>query len=204
MRPGLRFYTPRLTLAKTYLAEGSADSLSKAASFLSTLDRYFSRISNFQFQIKVLALQALLNEKLGKREKAIEKLTESFTLAEPRGFVRKFVDMGQDMADLLANFPSEHPFGDYAGRLLSVFPESETTQLRSQESADKPIIPSFTNREHEIILLLDKRLSNQEIADNLFISYGTVKRHTANIYKKLQVKNRREAVNKAVSLKIIS
>ena len=81
MRPGLRFYTPRLTLAKTYLAEGSADSLSKAASFLSTLDRYFSRISNFQFQIKVLALQALLNEKLGKREKAIEKLTESFTLA---------------------------------------------------------------------------------------------------------------------------
>ncbi|MFW2366882.1 MAG: LuxR C-terminal-related transcriptional regulator [Desulforhopalus sp.] len=213
MRPALRFYTPRLTLARAYLAEGSADSLSKVASFLTTLENYFTKISNFQFQIKVLTLQALLNEKLGDKVKAIEKLTDAFALAESRGFVRTFVDMGQDMADLLTNFPLEHPFGDYAKMLLSVFPEANITQLKSQKAADKkiyqpynkePIPPALTIREHEIIVLLHKRLSNQEIADNLYISYGTVKRHTANIYNKLQVKNRREAVDKAVSLKIIS
>ncbi len=213
MRPALRFYTPRLTLIKTYLAEGSADSLGQAASLLTTLDSYFSNSNNFQFRIKVLALKALLYEKLGDREKAIDRLTASFTLAEPRGFIRTFVDMGQEMADLLASFPLQHHFSDYADRLLSDFPEASKDTLKSQASADQSIIqpsveepqsPIFTNREHEIVLLLHQRLSNQEIADRLFISYGTVKRHTANIYKKLQVKNRREAVNKAVSLSIIS
>lgn len=204
MRPALRFYTPRLTLVRTYLAEGSADSLSKAASFLTTLDRYFNKICNFQFQIKVLALQALLHDKHGEKEKAIEKLTDSFTLAESRGFVRTFVDMGQEMAGLLINFPTEHRFDGYARMLLSNFPEAITNQRRSQEAVSTSIVPSFTNREHEVITLLHERLSNQEIADNLYISHGTVKRHTANIYKKLQVKNRREAVNKAKSLNIIS
>ena len=53
-------------------------------------------------------------------------------------------------------------------------------------------------------LLMHNRMSNQEIADRLFISYDTVKRHTANIYRKLNVKGRRQAVNKAAELGIIS
>jgi LuxR family maltose regulon positive regulatory protein len=52
--------------------------------------------------------------------------------------------------------------------------------------------------------LLMNRMSNQEIADRLYISYDTVKRHAANIYRKLNVKGRRQAVNKAVDLGIIS
>lgn len=213
MRPALRFYTPRLTLVRTHLTEGSTDSLCNAATLLNKLDNYFSKISNFQFRIKVLALQALLYEKLGDRENAIDKLTDSFAIAAPKGFIRTFVDMGQDMADLLKRFPLQHHFSDYASSLLSDFPEAGKATLKSHTSADpstiqpymeEPQSPLFTNREHEIVLLLHKRLSNQEIADRLFISYGTVKRHTANIYKKLQVKNRREAVDKAVSLNIIS
>lgn len=213
IRPALRFYTPKLTLAKTYLAEGSLNSLSKATSLLTNLEIYFNKTNNFQFQIKVLALQALLNEKLGNRKKAINKLTDSFALAEPKGFIRTFVDMGQDMADLLTIFPVQRQFSNYAKKLLSNFREADNAMSISSTSIDQPTVqslseesqsPIFTNREHEIVLLLHKRLSNQEIADNLFISYGTVKRHTANIYKKLMVKNRREAVNKAVSLNIIS
>lgn len=212
MRPGLRFYTPRLTLAKVYLSEGSAESLSKAESFLTVLEQYFRKINNFQFQIKVLALQAVLNAKRGKNEEAIAKLSDSFTLAEPRGFVRTYLDLGEDMADLLSRFPRHHPYGDYAEMLQKAFSIQDQNFVQSQYT-DRPTPPDhhadsletpFTNREYEIILLLHKRLSNQEIADNLFISYGTVKRHTANIYKKLQVRNRREAVSKALSLGIIS
>lgn len=212
MRPALRFYTPRLTLARTYLAEGSPDSLAKVSSLLATSESYFRKTNNYQFLIKVLALQALLAEKLGSREKAIDKLTESFALAEPRGFVRTYVDMGQDLADLLVAIPPEHPFAEYAGRLLPIFSKKgmplaqskgSVDQTKTEPNAQSPASSLFTNREHEIVLLLHKRLSNQEIADNLFISCGTVKRHTANIYKKLQVKNRREAVDRAISLEII-
>jgi DNA-binding NarL/FixJ family response regulator len=52
----------------------------------------------------------------------------------------------------------------------------------------------------DIITLLAKRLSNKEIAERLFISPGTVKLHTVNIYKKLNTHNRQEAVVKAQSL----
>lgn len=213
MRPGLRFYTPRLTLVKVYLAESSPDSLVKAASFLTTLADYFSKIHNFQFMIKVLALEALLSAKLGNHEMAIKKLTDAFALAEPRGFVRTFVDLGEEMADLLMKFPTESTFGSYAEILLAAFPSGNRTVLKSLKSTDDSSLYlqdneatqfPLTNREHEIISMLHKRQSNQEIADKLFISYGTVKRHTANIYKKLQVKNRREAVSKALSQNIIS
>lgn len=200
MRPGLRFYTPRLTLAKVYLAEGTPESLGKADSFLKTLAEYFRKIHNFQFLIKVLALQALLSAKFGNHEMAIKYLTEAFVLAEPRGFVRTFVDLGEEMADLLTNFPTDTTFGTYATMLLASFPADTSLPLQGNEVSLSPL----TNREHEIISMLHKRLSNQEIADKLFISYGTVKRHTANIYKKLLVKNRREAVSKALSQKIIS
>ena len=62
----------------------------------------------------------------------------------------------------------------------------------------------LTNREQEIIELFAKRLSDQEIADRLYISYGTVKKHAVNIYRKLNVKGRRQAVNKAAELGIVS
>jgi LuxR family maltose regulon positive regulatory protein len=150
--------------------------------------------------------------KLGKNEKAIAKLIDSFTLAEPRGFVRTYLDMGEDMAELLTKFPRQHPYGEYAEMLRAAFPNGDQPFVKSKHAGNsfphsqhkETLQTPFTNREHEIVLLLHKRLSNQEIADNLFISYGTVKRHTANIYKKLQVRNRHEAVSKALSLGIIS
>jgi len=202
LRPPLRFYTPRFTLAKVYLAEGTSESLSKAESLLNNLRDYYIQIHNTQFQIRVLALIALLNFKRGNRGPAIERLTESFALAKPRGFVRTFVDLGEDMSALLTKFSPDHAYADYAEILLAAFPD--TTAIISTSQIDQVNLALLTDREFEIISLLHRRLSNQEIADKLFVSHSTVKRHTSNIYHKLQVKNRREAVSKALSLKIIT
>ena len=62
----------------------------------------------------------------------------------------------------------------------------------------------MTNRELEILDLLADRLSRQEIADRLHISTSTVKRHAENIYSKLHVTGRRQAVAKARELAILS
>jgi DNA-binding NarL/FixJ family response regulator len=51
-------------------------------------------------------------------------------------------------------------------------------------------------REHEVLVLLSKGLFYKEIAEKLFISVGTVRQHIHHIYKKLQVQNRTEAINK--------
>jgi LuxR family maltose regulon positive regulatory protein len=79
-------------------------------------------------------------------------------------------------------------------------PASQESVMGSEESQ----VTLLTNREQEIMDLLMNRMSNQEIADRLYISYDTVKRHAANIYRKLNVKGRRQAVNKAAELGIIS
>lgn len=63
---------------------------------------------------------------------------------------------------------------------------------------------SISNREHEVLQLMALGLSNQEIADRLFVSLNTVKTHSSNLYAKLDVKRRTQAVQKAKELKIIS
>ncbi len=62
----------------------------------------------------------------------------------------------------------------------------------------------LTNREYEILLLLEQRLSDKEIADQMCLSTDTVKSHTKNIRRKLNANSRRDAVAKAIALKILS
>jgi LuxR family maltose regulon positive regulatory protein len=61
----------------------------------------------------------------------------------------------------------------------------------------------LTHRESEILYLLDERLSNKEIAQRLFITPETVQRHVSNMFAKLDVHNRRQAVHRARDLGIL-
>jgi len=61
----------------------------------------------------------------------------------------------------------------------------------------------ISKREAEILLLMHQGLSNQQIAGKLFISENTIKKHISNIFQKLQVERRTEAVKKALELSII-
>ena len=70
--------------------------------------------------------------------------------------------------------------------------------------AHQPLPEPLSQRELEILNLLAQNLSNKEVADRLFISTGTVKQHTHNIYGKLAVGNRRDAVAKARNLALLS
>ena len=71
-------------------------------------------------------------------------------------------------------------------------------------AAKQPLGDALTDRELEVMGLLAQRMSNKEIASQLFISAGTVKRHTINIYQKLDVNSRRQAVAKAQDLDLLT
>ena len=156
--------------------------------------------------IEILMLQALTAQAGGDMDQAMVSLKTAFTLAEPGGFVRVFVDEGPPMARLLLEALSRDIAPDYAQRLLAAFPVAEArkphpSKLQSQEPA---LIEPPTEREIEVLRLIAQGLSNQTIADRLFLSLNTVKSHTRNIYGKLGVHNRTHAVGKAIALGIIS
>ncbi len=208
-----RFYVPQLTLARILLAQNTKESRQQVEDLLSCLNDFYESIHNSYCLINILAMQAMLYTLLGDEAAADEKLSQVLALAEPGGFIRIFLDLGPDMAKLLLRRKEKDPASAYIRRLLHAFAQDGffvNTESAPDPSADfiiKVAVPTsnpLTQREQEILELLSKRLSNQEIADRLFISRETVKRHIANMYRKLQVKNRRQAVEQATLRDILS
>ncbi len=151
--------------------------------------------------IEIQILRALAFQTQGDIGQALAALECALSLAEPGGFVRIFVDEGPPMAQLLYQAAIQGIAPEYTGRLLQAFPAPEV----KPPSPDLPaeMIESLTERELDVLRLIAEGLSNQEIARQLFLALPTVKWHTSNIYGKLAVKNRTQAVAKARSLGIL-
>jgi LuxR family maltose regulon positive regulatory protein len=161
--------------------------------------------------IETLALQALALAGQGRTDEALELLSRALSLAEPEGFVRVFVDQGQPMCALLLTFhdreSSSGALQVYVDRLLSVLAPSKAEMPESQPLerglAAKPetVLPEpLTLREREVLRLVVAGLTNREIAQQLTIAVGTAKRHVSNIYAKLDVHSRVQAVARARAL----
>jgi LuxR family maltose regulon positive regulatory protein len=209
-----RFYEPRLTLAKVLIAQGSAESRTEADRLLDRLGTFFASIHNDRFLIETFAVQALLHHAQGSELAAREALGVALSIAQPGGLIRVFVDLGPELASLLNDLDLDEEGQRQVGRILAAFRadresqagrplEHRAAQMNASEGP-QPLRPPMTNRELDILGLLADRLSRQEIADRLHISTATVKRHAENIYSKLHVTGRRQAVAKARELAILS
>ncbi len=152
--------------------------------------------------IEVLLLQALVYQAQGSTRQAIITLEQALTLAEPEGFVRIFVDEGPPMARLLYEALSRGIAPDYARRLLAVFPAVEPEQA-DQSAANDELIEPLSERELEVLHLIAEGLTNPEIAARLFLSPHTIKAHARNIYGKLNVHSRTQAIARSRSLGIL-
>jgi LuxR family maltose regulon positive regulatory protein len=170
-------------------------------------------IQNVRFQIDTLALKALFLDMQGDESAAVNALTQSLAIAEPGGFVRPFVDLGSPMADLLKKCIKQNIAVSYIGHILGAFRDENKKAIRNGAMrpaaqtalvGSQPLVEQLTVREQEILNLLVGRLSNKEIAAKLFIAPTTVKKHLNNIYGKLGVSNRRQAVEKSEALGILS
>jgi LuxR family maltose regulon positive regulatory protein len=151
--------------------------------------------------IELLAQQATAYWMLGETPQALTCLEKALTRARSEGYVRLFVELGEPMAQLLYEAAERGITPDYAGRLLSAFPKPPAAKSARQPEA---LIEPLSEREREVLAAIAEGLSNQEIARRLTISERTVKWHASNIYGKLQVSNRTEAVARARSLGILT
>ena len=92
----------------------------------------------------------------------------------------------------------------YVQWLLAAFPVEQTEQDSPPQTPETELIEPLSDRELEVLQLLAKGLSNQEIAARLYLSKHTVKVHARNIYSKLGVGNRAQAGDKARALGLLS
>jgi LuxR family maltose regulon positive regulatory protein len=194
-----------LTLVRVRMAEARWD---EALRMLTQLQPVVEAGARKPGLIELLALRALVFQMQTSSAEANAVLERALTLAEPEGYIRVFVDEGEPMERAIRNFRGEigklkdptvlqEHLMAYADKLLKAF--TDTTPQLEIEPANLPILQSspidpLSARELEVLHLIAEGLSNQAIAQKLYLSTGTVKVHLKHIYGKLDVNSRTQAV----------
>jgi len=206
---GYMFSIPSLVVVKVLLADNSPESLRRANQILLSTHSFFTTTHNDRFLAAVLALQSMYFELSGEKENADKHLTQALHLTQPGGDIRLYVDLGAQLLPMLNRLQLNTEGLQYAGKILSAFAEESSADQTSVTGAETPnpnqlaLLTPLTARELEILQLLPGSLSNKEISEKLSISSKTVRRHTENIYTKLGVHRRQDAISKALGLGII-
>jgi LuxR family maltose regulon positive regulatory protein len=189
-----------IPLARIQIAQGLLETTNKILLPLLEAAEAGGHVSR---AIELLILHALNYQAGDETDKAMAPLDRALSLAEPGGFIRIFVDEGPAMARLLYEAVTRRIAPDYVRRLLSAFPVAEPEQAETLKAPQSELVEPLSERELEVLQLIAEGLTNPEIASRLFLSQHTIKVHTRNIYGKLCVHNRTQAVARARALGIL-
>lgn len=199
-----------LLLARLRLAQGKADEANQILSPLAKEAEAGGRIGSL---MEIFALQSVVLSTRGDQPSALTVLSKALALGEPEGFMRVFLDEGEVMQVILAALNRKMTavkdelsirLRAYVSRILGAFPGSLPPEgARSSQDDEADLIEPLTPRELEILQLIDAGDSNQAIADKLVITLSAVKKHTGNIYGKLNVNSRTQAIARARQLGLV-
>ena len=202
--PFATFFVPAIIRAQVLLDQGTPASLRQASELLERLHGAVASQHNRRFAVEVLALQAWLDDLRGDEPAALAALQQAVALAQPGGIVRAFADLGPHVAGLLRRLARRDRPSDFIAKILpACAAASPPSPSPTRPAPQATLIEPLTWREQEVLGLLAQRLSAKEIAQRLVISEATAKRHCSNIYQKLAVSGRREAVAAAQALGIL-
>ena len=151
--------------------------------------------------IDVLGMKALLANTEGHVDTAVALLHEAVVLGQSGQLIRPLADLGEDLVKLFNLLDMNQEGLQYVGKILRALNGPSDTSTAQSKNGNMPL--ALSQRELEILDLFARNLSNKEIASQLFISPGTVKRHAHNIFRKLSVSDRHDAVSKSRGLGIL-
>jgi LuxR family maltose regulon positive regulatory protein len=204
-----------LVLARWLIARRQAK---QALTLLTRLQKAAEDGTRVRSTIEILVLQSLAHQALEDEAAAIKALESALVLGQPESFIRTFVDEGETISKLLLEllkqkgkrWETEQPeLLRYVVKLKDLFGPSAPVPVARVATTESEALPwwyvedPLSERELEVLQHVGRGLSNQEIADKLFLSAGTVKRHMSNIYQKLDVHSRTQALERARSLKVL-
>jgi LuxR family maltose regulon positive regulatory protein len=160
--------------------------------------------------IEVQMLKALALQAQDSLDQALASLEAALTIAEPGGFVRMLVDEGEAMLQLLRQAATRGIAPEYTSKLVAAFeqppygaPLAAPSVPHQPPPLVQPLVEPLSERELEVLRLLATGLSNPEIAQRLYIATSTVRSHLKNIYGKLNVHKRWDAVQRAEELGLL-
>ncbi|MEJ2208035.1 MAG: LuxR C-terminal-related transcriptional regulator [Anaerolineae bacterium] len=190
-----------LILARFWLQQGQIDGALRVLAEIEPSARAAGRMGRV---VQALLLRALIHQEQNEPGRAAEALGRALALAEPEGYVRTFLDLGRSLHPLLADLRTEAATLAgaasnrlaYLDRLLAALAEP------GRPTADAQGL--LTPRELEILTLMAGGASNQEIAQRLVVTVGTVKGHVNHILDKLEAHNRTAAVARARELGLLN
>jgi LuxR family maltose regulon positive regulatory protein len=198
-----------LTLVRLLVAQHRADpdpdagtgtgsgTLEQAAALLDRLEGAAGTSGRGGSLLEIRLLQALAHDAQGRRPQALECLARALAEApEPGGYVRLLLDEGPPMIELLRDAVHHDVAGDQARRLLGLG-APRAAEVPGPEQRPAPTAESLSERELQVLRLLDSELTGPQIARELFVSHNTLRTHTKHIFTKLDVTSRRAAVRRA-------
>jgi len=186
---------PRLRLS---IALGQT---AEAAQQLAALHEKVTKAGAHGLGITVRVYQALA---AGSTSEALSFLSEALRAGEAEGYIRTFADEGKLLAPLLRQALSRGVTPEYTARLLNVIRDEERQNRVAGKASPGGQAPGpLSERELEILRLVEAGLSNRQIAERLVITLATVKTHVHNLSQKLNVRTRTQALARARELKLL-
>ncbi len=209
--PMLFFKDPPITQARLLLAKGDEPSVAQGQALLSQLLQHVETMHSTRKTIKVLALQAWAYDLQGCETEALEAFERALVLARPGRFIRTFADLppllrvlGELRKRRKTRQAVDNKLDAYLSHCLAAMSPTPAQAVSTGELMRQEGLEPLTERELQILRLLEKDLTNREIARELVVTHGTVKLHTKHVYRKLSVNNRRAAVALARELGLLA
>jgi LuxR family maltose regulon positive regulatory protein len=203
--PLFRPYEPQLTLIKIWLKQNTQASRRRAAALTAHLIDYLRSTHNTRCLIDALALHSLQLADTGDETAALTTLGEAVKLAQISRVIRSFVDLGPEIGTLLSQLKLTDPKTQrFVQQILEAnHPTGKAPVMGNGHQTNGQLTEPLTQRELEVLAFLMQHYTDQDIAQELYISLNTVRTHTKHIYGKLNAHNRRQAVMKAMELKLV-
>lgn len=193
-------YMREFLLAWLELAEGR---LNTALSRASQLVDKIRKINELHLLIRAQALQAVILDSLGHTDQALDILQNALVTAEPGQFIRSFIYLGEPLAQLLVKATATSIKSNTIQRLLEAFKSERQPRPIISVNTGKKLAEPLSERELQVLRLLAIHLTRVQIAEQLIISENTVRTHVKNIYQKLGVHTRAEAIAQAREFRLL-
>ncbi|MEM7344109.1 MAG: LuxR C-terminal-related transcriptional regulator [Chloroflexota bacterium] len=199
------------TLVRVYIADERFDEALALLTRMEAIDQQWQRRGRL---LEIFILRALTLQAMGNVEQALPWLKQALPIAKTGGYIRLFVNEGPPMKTLLTLIKSQGQFTKYIDHILGAFTSinqpaqietraNPSTPLMASNTPSDELIEALSDRELEVLSLIVAGLSNQEIAESLVIAEGTVKKHIHNIFGKLNVRRRSQAILRAKELSLL-
>ncbi len=161
--------------------------------------------------LETLLLRAQVHAALGDQERALADYAHALQLGEPEGYISIFIEegapVGEGLAALLEHNRLQGAQVEYARSILAALAGGDkpaAAPVAAAPPVGHGLIEPLSPRELEVLCLIAEGCSNKEIAERLVITVSAVKKHTANIYGKLSVSSRTQALARARQLGLLS